>query len=106
MPKSKILVVEDEKDLARLLRYNLEKEGFRLLVAGNGETGLQMALNHPETPSPAPTAPTSNPSLDQMLFTADASDEAVSLINALAEKLGLGAKTAPPRAPGPKRPTQ
>jgi hypothetical protein len=68
--------------------------------------GLQMALNHPETPSPAPTAPTSNPSLDQMLFTADASDEAVSLINALAEKLGLGAKTAPPRAPGPKRPTQ
>lgn len=68
--------------------------------------GLQMALNHPETRSPAPAAPTSNPSLDRMLFTADASDEAVSMINALAEKLGLDAKTAPPRAPGPKRPTQ
>ncbi len=68
--------------------------------------GLQMALNQPESRSTAPTAPTSDPSLDQMLFTADASDEAVSLINALAEKLGLDAKTAAPRAPGPKRPTQ
>jgi hypothetical protein len=69
--------------------------------------GLQMALNHPESRSTAPTSPTSDPPLDELLFSADPSDdEAVSLINALAEKLGLDAKTAPPRAPGPRRPTQ
>jgi hypothetical protein len=66
--------------------------------------GLQMAFNHPESRSPAPT---SNPPLDELLLSADPSDnEAVSLINALAEKLGLDAETALPRAPGPKRPTQ
>jgi hypothetical protein len=66
-----------------------------------------MAVNHPETRSPAHTASTSNPPLDQLLLSADPSDdEAVSLTNALAEKLGLDAKTAPPRAPEPKRPTQ
>ena len=69
--------------------------------------GLQMAFNHPETRSPAPTAPTSNPPLDELLRSADPSDnEAISLINALAEKLGLDAETALPRALGPKRPTQ
>jgi hypothetical protein len=69
--------------------------------------GLQMVVNHPESRSPAPTAPASIPPLDELLFSADPSDdEAVSLINALAEKLGLDAKTSPPRAPGPKRPTQ
>lgn len=69
--------------------------------------GLQMALNHPESRSPAPTSPTSDPPLDELLFSADPSDDgAVSLINALAEKLGFDATTAPPRAPGPKRPTQ
>ncbi len=55
---------------------------------------------------PAPTAPTSQPLLDELFLSADASDEAVSMINALAEKLGLDAKTAPPSAAGPKRTTQ
>jgi hypothetical protein len=60
--------------------------------------GIQMAINHPESGPTAPTGPTSNPSLDELLFSADPSDdEAVSLINALAEKLGLDAKTALPR---------
>ena len=69
--------------------------------------GLQMASNHPESRSPAPAAPASNPPLDELLFSADPSDdEAVSLINALAERLGLDAKTPPPRVPGPKRATQ
>ncbi len=68
--------------------------------------GLQMAINHPEPCDPAPTAPSSNPALDELLFSTDPSDEAVSLINALAEKLGLDSETAPPRVPGPKRPTQ
>src|SRR5437763_1877348 len=38
--KEKILIVEDEKDLARLLRYNLEKESYRVSVAHDGEAGL------------------------------------------------------------------
>ncbi len=41
--KEKILVVEDEKDLVRLIRYNLEKEKFRIISAGDAETGLVMA---------------------------------------------------------------
>lgn len=37
-----ILVVEDEDALATLLRYNLEKEGHRVSVAGDGEMALMM----------------------------------------------------------------
>ena len=32
-----ILVVEDEGDIAILLRYNLEAEGFRVVTAETGE---------------------------------------------------------------------
>jgi two-component system phosphate regulon response regulator PhoB len=35
-----ILVVEDEASLVTLLRYNLEKEGFRVAEAGDGEEAL------------------------------------------------------------------
>ena len=38
--KEKILIVEDEKDLARLLKYNLEKELYRVVAAHDGEAGL------------------------------------------------------------------
>lgn len=40
MPAQTILIVEDEKDIVKLLKYNLEKEGFRVLTASNGEAGL------------------------------------------------------------------
>ena len=36
-----ILVIEDEKEIRDLVRYNLEREGFRVAVAGDGEEGLQ-----------------------------------------------------------------
>lgn len=39
----KILVIEDEKDLADLLTFNLEKEGFRPLSALTGPDGLALA---------------------------------------------------------------
>ena len=39
MPR-KILIIEDEKDIVELLRYNLEKEGFQVASAGDGVTGL------------------------------------------------------------------
>jgi two-component system phosphate regulon response regulator PhoB len=35
-----ILVVEDEDALATLLQYNLEKEGYQVVVAGDGEEAL------------------------------------------------------------------
>jgi two-component system, OmpR family, alkaline phosphatase synthesis response regulator PhoP len=40
MAKGTILVIDDEKDLTELVRYNLEKEGFAVKTAGNGEAGL------------------------------------------------------------------
>ena len=35
-----VLGMEDEDALATLLQYNLEKEGYRVVVAGDGEEGL------------------------------------------------------------------
>lgn len=39
----KILVVEDERDLADLLAYNLEKEGYQAVLAATGIEGLELA---------------------------------------------------------------
>lgn len=39
----KVLIVEDERDLAELLAYNLEKEGYQALVASTGIEGLEIA---------------------------------------------------------------
>ena len=38
-----VLVVEDEEALAQLLKYNLEKEGYRVSVAQDGEEALIVA---------------------------------------------------------------
>jgi two-component system phosphate regulon response regulator PhoB len=38
-----VLVVEDETALVTLLRYNLEREGFRVAAAGDGEEALLLA---------------------------------------------------------------
>ncbi|OYX98177.1 MAG: DNA-binding response regulator, partial [Caulobacter sp. 35-67-4] len=38
-----VLVVEDEDALATLLHYNLDKEGYQIAVAGDGEEALTMA---------------------------------------------------------------
>ena len=40
--KEKILIVEDEKDIARMLEYNLKKDGYKTLIARDGETALGM----------------------------------------------------------------
>ncbi len=39
----RILVVEDEKDLAQVLEYNLRQGGFEPLLAHDGAAGLRMA---------------------------------------------------------------
>ena len=41
--RSRILVVEDEADLVTLLSYNLEREGFDVLVASDGDEALLIA---------------------------------------------------------------
>jgi phosphate regulon transcriptional regulator PhoB len=39
--KTKILVVDDEKDILELITYNLQKEGFHVEVSPDGEDALQ-----------------------------------------------------------------
>jgi two-component system alkaline phosphatase synthesis response regulator PhoP len=41
--KRKILIVEDEKDIRDLVRYNLETEGFAVVEASDGEIALHLA---------------------------------------------------------------
>jgi two-component system phosphate regulon response regulator PhoB len=43
MARGRILVIDDEKDLIELVRYNLEKEGFLVRSAQDGESGLGAA---------------------------------------------------------------
>ncbi|RKY29480.1 MAG: DNA-binding response regulator [Planctomycetota bacterium] len=40
MTQKTILVIEDERDIVELIRYNLERESFRVKAACDGETGL------------------------------------------------------------------
>ena len=45
----RVLIVEDEAPLVTMLRYNLEKEGFAVCSAGDGEEALlQIAENKPD----------------------------------------------------------
>jgi two-component system alkaline phosphatase synthesis response regulator PhoP len=44
--KRLILVVEDEKDIAELVRFNLEQEGFAVLTAADGEQALEVIRQH------------------------------------------------------------
>jgi two-component system alkaline phosphatase synthesis response regulator PhoP len=41
-----ILLVDDEADILEFLGYNLEKEGYRVLKAKNGEKALKLAREH------------------------------------------------------------
>jgi two-component system, OmpR family, response regulator ArlR len=43
--KMKILIVEDEIGIANFLQQGLEEEGYEILVAHDGKTGLSIALN-------------------------------------------------------------
>jgi two-component system alkaline phosphatase synthesis response regulator PhoP len=43
-----ILVVDDERDIVDMLRYNLEKEGYRVLAAPDGKKALEMAMKLPD----------------------------------------------------------
>ena len=42
-----IIVVEDDEDIADSIRYNLEREGFRIRLAATGEDALNLILDRP-----------------------------------------------------------
>ncbi len=42
-----IIIVEDDEDIADSIRYNLEREGFRVRLAGTGEDALSLILGGP-----------------------------------------------------------
>jgi len=44
---AKVLIVEDERHLSEVLRFNLEAEGYAADVAGTGEAALEMLLGAP-----------------------------------------------------------
>ena len=43
--KAKVLVVDDEKDIRELINFYLNKEGFEVLEASNGEEALEIFEN-------------------------------------------------------------
>jgi two-component system alkaline phosphatase synthesis response regulator PhoP len=43
-----ILVVDDERDIVELIRYNLASEGYTVMTAFNGEEALAEAASHPD----------------------------------------------------------
>lgn len=43
MHKKKILLIDDEEDILEMLSYNLEKEGYLVTTATNGNEGIQKA---------------------------------------------------------------
>ena len=43
MAEGTVLVIEDEENLQEALKYNLEREGYDVLTAGDGERGLSAA---------------------------------------------------------------
>ena len=67
----KILIIEDEKKIASLLRKGLEAQGFVVEVANNGDEGYALATSrpgnmmsrpqHPAQPARAKNPPAGNP---------------------------------------------
>ena len=46
MSHATVLVIDDEKDLLELVRYNLEKEHLDVITANDGQSGLEIGLKH------------------------------------------------------------
>jgi len=47
LAKEKILAVDDDPDILKLLQYNLEKEGFSVITAANGQEALRLVRSQP-----------------------------------------------------------
>ncbi len=46
MTKERILIIEDERAVARGMEYGLKAEGFNVLWAGTGQQGIDLARDH------------------------------------------------------------
>lgn len=46
--KTKILLVDDEKDIVEFLQYNLSNEGFKVITAYNGQEALEKLSQKPD----------------------------------------------------------
>src|SRR5437660_11285963 len=42
----RVLLVEDEQDVAELIRYNLTKEGYDVVLSANGNEALRLPREH------------------------------------------------------------
>lgn len=47
MSKEKILVVDDEEDILELVRYNLDREGYKVTCTTSGEEALKASASEP-----------------------------------------------------------
>lgn len=47
MSHSRILVVEDEPSITDILKYNLERQGYEVVTAGDGQQALRSARSNP-----------------------------------------------------------
>jgi two-component system, OmpR family, alkaline phosphatase synthesis response regulator PhoP len=47
MAKARILIVDDEEDILELLRYNLERDGYKVIEAHDGAEALAIAHREP-----------------------------------------------------------
>ena len=45
MSQKKILLIDDELDILEILSYNLEKEGYHIFTATNGNEGIEKATD-------------------------------------------------------------
>jgi two-component system, OmpR family, phosphate regulon response regulator PhoB len=43
----RVLLIEDDRDIVELVRYNLEREGFQVAASTDGSTGLQQVRKTP-----------------------------------------------------------
>lgn len=43
MNRKKILLIDDEQDILEIISYNLEKEGYQVFTATNGNEGIVKA---------------------------------------------------------------
>ena len=45
MDSKKVLIIEDEKAISDIIKFNLKKEGFDVFTAYDGKQGMEMALS-------------------------------------------------------------
>ena len=48
MSDKKVLIVDDEKDIRNIIRYNLEKQGFKCISATDGDGALEKLKKNPD----------------------------------------------------------